>query len=122
MKHPTTYDLSLGERDATLHLVDGALGGQEVDGVGRRHVEGLGFAIEAGALAGHAEAVLAGGDDLRDELFAVHADLHGDPVLGELLGQLQLVLRAALFAAAAAAVLGQPEGGEEQLKHRLKVC
>lgn len=66
--------------------------------------------------------MLAGGDDLRDELFAVHADLHGDPVLGELLGQLQLVLRAALFAAAAAAVLGQPEGGEEQLKHRLKVC
>lgn len=34
MKHPTTYDLSLGERDATLHLVDGTLGGQEVDGVG----------------------------------------------------------------------------------------
>lgn len=54
--------------------------------------------------------MLAGGDDLRDELFAVHADLHGDPVLGELLGQLQLVLRAALLAAAAAAVLGQPEG------------
>lgn len=64
-----------------LHLVDGALGRPEVDRAGRRHVEGLGFAIETGPLGGHVEAALAGGDDLDDELLAVYADLHGDPVL-----------------------------------------
>lgn len=44
----------------TLHLVDGALGGQEVDGAGRGHVEGLRLAVEPRPLAGHAQAVLAG--------------------------------------------------------------
>ena len=78
--------------EASLHLLDCALGRPEVDGAGRRHVGGLGFAIEAGALGGHAQATLAGGDDLRYELFAVYADLHGDPVLGEFLGQVRLVL------------------------------
>lgn len=70
----------------------------------------MGLAIETGALGGHAQAALAGGDDLRDELFAVYADLHGDPVLSKLLGQLWLVLRPAIFAAAA--VLRQPEDKE----------
>lgn len=103
--------ISVGE--AALHLVDAALGGQEVDGAGRGHVEGLRLAVEPRPLAGHAQAVLAGRDDLRDELLAVHTDLHGDPVLRQLLGQLQLVLRAlaAAAAATAAAVLGQPEEG-----------
>lgn len=44
----------------TLHLVDGALGGQEVDGAGRGHVEGLRLAVEPRPLAGHAQGVLAG--------------------------------------------------------------
>lgn len=64
-----------------LHLVDGALGGHEVDRVGRRHVEGLGLAVEAGTLAGHAQVALAGGNDVGDELFTVYTDLHGNPVL-----------------------------------------
>ena len=93
----------------SLHLINGALGGPEVDRVRRRHVEGLGFAIEAGTLGGYAQAALAGGDDLRDELFAVHADLHSDPVLSQFLGQLWFVLRPAIFAATTAAVLRQPE-------------
>lgn len=76
----------------SLHLINGSLGGSEVDRVRRRHVEGLGFAVEAGTLGGYTQAALAGGDDLRDELFAVHANLHGDPVLSQFLGQLWLVL------------------------------
>lgn len=64
-----------------LHLLDAALRGPEVDRVGRRHVEGLGFAIETGTFGGHAQAALAGGDDFCNELFAVYTDLHGDPVL-----------------------------------------
>lgn len=97
----------------TLHLVDGALGGQEVDGAGRGHVEGLRLAVEPRPLAGHAQAFPAGRDEVCDELLAVHADLHGDPVLRQLLGQLQLVLRA--LVPAAAAVLGQPEEGEREM-------
>lgn len=75
----------------TLHLVDGALRGPEVDGAGRRHVEGLGFAVKTGTLAGHTQAALAGAYDLYDELLAVYTDLHGDPVLRQLLGQLWFI-------------------------------
>lgn len=96
-----------------LHLVDGALRGPEVDRVRWWHVEGLGFAIEAGALGGHAQAALAGGDDLRDELLAIYADLHGDPVLSKLLGKLRLILWPAIFAAATTAVLRQPKDREK---------
>lgn len=88
----------------SLDFVDGALGGHEVGGARRRHVEGLGFPVEAGTLAGYAQAALAGRDDFCDELLAVHADLHGDPVLGHFLGQLQLVL----WSSIPAAVFGQP--------------
>lgn len=69
-----------------LHLTDGALRWHEVDRVRWRHVERLGFPVEAGALAGHAQVALTGGDDLSDELFAVYTDFHGDPVLSERLG------------------------------------
>lgn len=69
-----------GQPDA-LHLIDAALRGPEVDRAGRRHVEGLGFAIEASSLGSHTQVALAGSDDLRDELLAVYTDLHRDPVL-----------------------------------------
>jgi len=52
----------------------------------------LGFAVKTGPLGGHAQAALAGGDDLSDELFAVYTDLHGDPVLRQFFGQLWLIL------------------------------
>lgn len=94
-----------------LHLVNGALRRPEVDRVRRRHVEGLGFAIETGPLGGHAQAALAGGDDLCDELLAVHADLHGHPVLRQFLGQLRPVLRRVILATTAA-VFGKPEHRE----------
>lgn len=83
----------------SLDLVDGALRWHKVDGVRRRHVEGLRFPIETSALAGYAQAALAGGDDFCDELLAVHADLHGDPVLSHLLGQLELVQWTGVLAA-----------------------
>lgn len=83
----------------SLYLVDGALRWHKVDGVRWRHVEGLGFPVETSALAGYAQGALAGGDDFCDELLAVHADLHGDPVLSHLLGQLELVLWTGVFAA-----------------------
>lgn len=67
----------------SLHFADGSFRRPEVDRVRRGHVEGLGFSIsvETGTLCGNAQATLAGGDDLCNELFAVYADLHGDPVL-----------------------------------------
>lgn len=74
-----------------LHLTDGALRGPEVDRVGRRHIEGLGFAVETSPLGGHTQAAFTGGDDLCDELLTVYTDLHGHPVLSQLLGQLWLV-------------------------------
>ena len=91
-----------------LDLVDGALGGPEVRGLGRGEVEGLRLAVETGALGGHRKAAPAGGDDLRDELLAVHAHLHGGPVLRKLPGELRLLQRPPL----PAALLGQP-GGEQ---------
>lgn len=75
----------------------------------------MSFAIEAGALGGHAQVALAGGDDLRYELFAVYADLHGDPVLGELLGQVRLILRLTIFTA----VLRKPEDGDKSRTTRV---
>ena len=68
------------------HFVDGPLRGPVVSGVGGGHVEGLALALEACPLGGHGQAALAGGDDLRDELLAVHAHLHGAPVLRQPLG------------------------------------
>lgn len=91
-----------------LHLIEGSLRGPEVHRARWRHVEGLGFAIESGTLGGHAQTALAWGDDLRDEFLAIHADLHGYPVLRQLPGQLQLSLRMAIFVANTA-VPGQPE-------------
>lgn len=83
----------------SLYFVDGSLQGPEVDRGRRGQVKGLGFAVEASALGGHAEAASAGGDDLSDEFLTVHTDLHSRPVLRQLLGQLQVVLGlAALFA------------------------
>lgn len=105
----------LDQNPTSLHLLDGALGRPEVHRAGRRHVEGLGFAIEARTLGGHAQAALAGGDDLRYELFAVYADLHGDPVLGELLGQVRLVLWLTIFTA----VLRKPEDGDKSWTTRM---
>ena len=35
--------------------------------------------------------MLAGGDDVVDELLAVHTDLHGGPVLGQLRRKLQVI-------------------------------
>lgn len=84
----TKLNLKCTNQSDVLHLIDGSLRRPEVDRAGRRHVERLGSAIEAGPLGGHAQAAPAGGDGLRDELLAVHTDLHGDPVLSELLGQL----------------------------------
>lgn len=84
----TKLNLKCTDQSDVLQLIDGSLRRPEVDRAGRRHVERLGSAIEAGPLGGHAQAAPAGGDDLCDELLAVHTDLHGDPVLSELLGQL----------------------------------
>lgn len=66
-------------------LVDGALGRPVVGGFGGGSAEGLGLAHRPFALGGH--AALAGGDDLRDELLAVHAHLHGAPVPRQLQGE-----------------------------------
>lgn len=75
----------------------------------RWHVERLGFAVQTGSFGSHRQAALAGADDLRDELFTVDADLHGDPVLCQLFGQLQFVLRLPV----SAAVPGQPANSEK---------
>ena len=47
--------------------------------------------------------MLAGGDDVVDELLAVHTDLHGGPVLGQLRRKLQVI------AGFEGPVFGQPE-------------
>lgn len=99
-----------GDAVSTLNLVDGVFRGSEAGGFGGGHVEGLGFAIDTGALAGDAQAASAGGDDLHDELLTVHTHVHGHPVFRQLLGQLQLFQRPAV-SAAAAALLGRPGGG-----------
>lgn len=87
------------KRWRSLDLVDGPLRWHKVNGVWWGHVEGLGFPVQTGALAGYTQAALAGGDDFCDELLAVHADLHGNPVLSHFLGQLQLVLWTGVLAA-----------------------
>lgn len=46
--------------------------------------------------------MLAGGDNVCDELLAVHAHLHGGPVLGQLRRKLQLLM------GLQGAVFGQP--------------
>lgn len=56
-------------------------------GVG--HVDGMGPAVQTGTFGGQVTPAVA--DDVVDELLAVHADLHGAPVLRELLGKLHLV-------------------------------
>lgn len=102
-------------RCCTLRLVDGdARRGPEVDGGRRAAVEGTTLAVEARPLAGRAQAALAGRDDLRDELLAVHAHLHGGPVLRELLGEVQVASRRR--GGVILAVLGEPE--EDIAHHR----
>lgn len=49
-----------------------------------------------GSLGG--QRALAAGDDLRDEHLTVDADLHGTPILCQLLGKIQLVTRTLNFA------------------------
>lgn len=88
-------------RGGVLHFVDGPLRGPVVPGSGGGQVEGLGLALEACPLRGQRQVALTGSDNVGDELLAVHAHLHGAPVFCQLLGQLRLVPRAALTAAAA---------------------
>lgn len=54
------------------------LGRPVVGGFGGGGAEGQGLARQPFALGEHAAP--AGGDDLRDELLAVHAHVHGVPV------------------------------------------
>lgn len=73
----------------TLHLFDGALGWFVVGGAGAGRVDGVCPAVQTGTFGGQVAAAVA--DDVVDEFFAVDADLHGAPVLGELLRKLQLI-------------------------------
>lgn len=76
-----------------LHFVDSPFWGAKIPGSGRRHVEGLGFALQTGSCASHGYAAFAGADDVVDELLAVHAYLHGAPVFCQFLWQLHFISR-----------------------------